>query len=238
MVAQKSLKIMNVSKCVREVVLDTETTGLGYENDDRIVEIACVELVNHVPTGNVYQTYINPQRDVPRDAVAIHGITSESLADKPLFHEIVDDFLNFIGDTKLVIHNARFDLGFLNSELKRLNKPLLDMENVVDTLEIARKKFPGMPANLDALCKRFEIDLSARTVHGALVDCGLLAEVYVNLLGGRQGGLSFAPETSEIVQSLQKGYKTYEARHFPPSPEEITLHSEFLKRLNSPMWNE
>ncbi|MDR0678484.1 MAG: DNA polymerase III subunit epsilon [Holosporaceae bacterium] len=228
---------MNISKCIREVVLDTETTGLNYESD-RIVEIACVELANHVPTGNVYQIYVNPQRDVPRDATVIHGITNELLADKPFFSEIVDDFLNFIKDAKLVVHNAKFDLGFLNSELKRINRPSLNMENVIDTLEITRKKFPGMPANLDALCKKFEIDLSSRVVHGALVDCKLLSEVYINLLGGRQSGLSFTTEASGDMRSLQRNRRVYEIRHFPPSQEEISRHKEFLKSLNSPLWNE
>ncbi|MDR1982420.1 MAG: DNA polymerase III subunit epsilon [Holosporaceae bacterium] len=229
---------MNISKCVREVVFDSETTGLNYEDGDRIIEIACVELANHVPTGNVYQTYINPQRDVPKSATAIHGITNDLLTDKPLFHEIVDDFLDFVKDSKLVIHNVKFDLGFLNSELRKINKPLFSIENTIDTLEISRKKFPGMPVNLDALCRKFEIDLSSRTVHGALVDSKLLAEVYINLLGGRQSGLSFATETSSGINPPEKNRKTYEVRHFPPSQEEISMHAEFLKGLNSPLWNE
>ncbi|MDR2158003.1 MAG: DNA polymerase III subunit epsilon [Holosporaceae bacterium] len=238
MVAQKSLKIMTISKYVKEIVLDTETTGLSHENGDRVVEIACVELKNHVPTGNAYQTYINPQRKMSREAANISKLQDEFLADKPLFREIADDFLNFIGDATLIIHNARFDVGFLNSELDRIGKPLLNLENIVDTLEIAKKKFPGMPANLDALCKRFDIDTSVRVAHGALIDSKLLAEVYINLLGGRQSGLFFATETQNTVQSLRKKQKTYERRYFSVSEEEISIHNEFLKSINDPLWNK
>ncbi|MDR2723824.1 MAG: DNA polymerase III subunit epsilon [Holosporaceae bacterium] len=230
---------MIIFKCAREIVLDTETTGLNYENKDRIVEIACVELINHVPTGNTYQTYINPQMKMSPEAVAISGITDELLADKPLFYEIVDDFLNFIGDARLVIHNAKFDIGFLNSELNRLNKPPVSLENTIDTLELARKSFPGMPASLDALCRRFGIDTSIRTKHGALVDSQLLADVYINLLGGRQSGLSFvSEETSSPAEIRSQNCKVRKIRYFPPSEDEIFLHSEFLKSLNSPLWNE
>jgi DNA polymerase-3 subunit epsilon len=239
MVTQKSLKIMTISKYVREIVLDTETTGLSHENGDRVVDIACVELNNHVPTGNTYQTYLNPQRKMSWDAARISGLTDEFLEDKPLFHEIADDFLNFVGESTLVIHNARFDIGFLNSELARLEKPLFGLENVVDTLEIAKTKFPGAPANLDALCKRFEIDVSSRVKHGALVDSKLLAEVYINLLGGRQSGLSFAMEkkSAEASQTLQKR-KTHETRSFSISEEEISAHDEFLKSINDPLWRK
>ncbi|MDR2646046.1 MAG: DNA polymerase III subunit epsilon [Holosporaceae bacterium] len=225
---------MTISQCTREVILDTETTGLSYENGDRIVEIACVELINHVPTGNTYQVYINPQMKMSPGAIAVSGITDELLADKPFFYEIVDDFLNFVGDAKLVIHNAKFDIGFLNSELKRENKPLFNLEDVVDTLEIARRSFPGMPVNLDALCRRFSIDTSVRVKHGALVDSRLLADVYINLLGGRQSGLSFVTEASTIAAKVcYKNHKNYVVRHFPPTEDEIQVHNDFLKKLGS-----
>jgi DNA polymerase-3 subunit epsilon len=175
-----------------------------------------------------------------KDAIAISGITDDFLQDKPLFREIVDDFLNFVGDGILVIHNAKFDIGFLNSELKRLNKPLFKLENAVDTLEMARKKFPGAPANLDALCKRFNIDTSYRTKHGALIDCFLLADIYVNLLGGRQSGLSFSAEKTEKNSGIAKtNEKKYARRRFQAEMEEIEAHKEFLKKnIDSPMWNE
>ena len=183
---------MTVRKNIREIVLDTETTGLSHENGDRIVDIGCVELINHVQTGNTYHVYINPEdRKMHSDASAISGITDEFLADKPLFKDIVDDFLKFVDNCPLVIHNAKFDIGFLNSELARVNKPLFNLDDAIDTLLIARKKFPGAPVNLDALCKRFDVDTSIRVTHGALIDCFLLADVYINLLGGRQSDLSF-----------------------------------------------
>jgi DNA polymerase-3 subunit epsilon len=216
----------------REVILDTETTGLSHENGDRIVEIACVELINHAPTGNTYQVYINPQMKMSPGATAVSGITDEFLADKLLFHEIVDDFLNFVRDAKLVIHNAKFDIGFLNSELKRVSKPLFNLEDAIDTLEIARRSFPGMPVNLDALCRRFDIDTSVRIKHGALIDSRLLADVYINLLGGRQSDLSFATEASTTAAKIcRKNHKNYVARHFPPTKDEIRVHDDFLKRL-------
>jgi DNA polymerase-3 subunit epsilon len=228
---------MSASNNFREIILDTETTGLSHENGDRIVDIGCIELMNRVPTGNVYQSYLNPERDMSPGATAISGITTDFLADKPLFQEIADDFLNFIGDCKLVIHNAKFDIGFLNSELKRIGKPLLNEENVIDTLEIARKKFPGAPANLDALCKRFEIDTSSRIKHGALTDCHLLAEVYINLLGGRQSNFSFSAEGSSIAASHRRNCQR-EERFFKPSQEELAAHRNFLKDLKSPIWND
>ncbi|MDR2681551.1 MAG: DNA polymerase III subunit epsilon [Holosporaceae bacterium] len=229
---------MTISKNLREVVLDTETTGLNHAKGDRIVDIACVELINHIPTGNTYQVYINPEREMQRDATAISGITDEFLADKPLFHEIVDDFLNFVQDSILIIHNAKFDIGFLNSELSRLDKPLFHMKNTIDTLEIARKKFPGSPASLDALCKRFEIDTSGRTKHGALIDCFLLSEVYINLLGGRQSDLSFHNDNLKIetVSAIKNTQAKRAKRNFAVSTDEKTSHEEFLKVINNPFW--
>ncbi|MDR1551207.1 MAG: DNA polymerase III subunit epsilon [Holosporaceae bacterium] len=227
-----------MSNSVREIILDTETTGLSPDNGDRIVDIACIELINHVQTGRVYQVYINPQRKMSQEAVAITGITDEMLADKPLFHEIADDFLNFVGKSTLVIHNAKFDIAFLNSELSRINKPLFYLENVVDTLAITRRKFPCLPGSLDSLCRRFEIDTSARITHGALVDCQLLAEVYINLLGGKQSGLSFGDENNNTLETVSS--QTYRPlrplRRFPPSADEILAHQKFLEKIPSPLW--
>ncbi|MDR1235713.1 MAG: DNA polymerase III subunit epsilon [Holosporaceae bacterium] len=221
-------------------MLDTETTGLEFEKGDRIVDIACIELINHVPTGNTYQVYINPEREMSSEASAITGITDDMLKDKPLFREVADDFLNFVKDATLVIHNAKFDISFLNSELSKLGKPLFRLEDAVDTLQMVRQKFPGMPANLDFLCKKFDVDASERTTHGALVDCKLLAEVYINLLGGRQSSLLFENngERSDSDAAVFQRKKYYAARFFPPSEEEIAAHTEFLKSITSPLWNK
>ena len=229
---------MTISKNVREVVLDTETTGLNPENGDRIVDIACVELINHIQTGKVYQTYINPQRLMNDEALRITGITNDFLMDKPLFEDIADEFLDFVKDSTLVIHNARFDIDFLNSELGRIDKPLFKLEDAVDTLTLAKIKFPGSAVNLDALCRKFEIDTSIRVTHGALVDCYLLAEVYLNLLGGRQSSLLFEGK-GELSDSIPKNssHKFHEARKFLPTKEEIQVHEAFLQTLNNPRWH-
>ena len=171
---------------MREVVLDTETTGLEPETGDRIVEIGAVELWNHIPTGKTFHKYLNPERNMPEEAQAVHGLTDDFLKDKPLFSQIVDDFLAFIKNSKIVIHNASFDMKFLNAELVLADRSKLPGDIAIDTLGIARKKFPGSPASLDALCRRFNIDNSARTLHGALLDSEILAEVYLELIGGRQ----------------------------------------------------
>lgn len=176
----------------REIVLDTETTGLRAEGGDRLVEIGCVELINRIPTGNEYHVYINPERDVPEEAAAVHGLTTEFLLDKPVFAKVARQFVEFIKTDILVIHNADFDVGFLNMELKKLNGPLIKTDRVVDTLAIARRKHPGGPNTLDALCKRYGIDNSKRTKHGALLDSLLLAEVYIELLDERQGRMELA----------------------------------------------
>jgi DNA polymerase-3 subunit epsilon len=179
---------------MREIVLDTETTGMDPFEGDRIIEIGCVELVNQIPTGNTYHQYINPERDVPPDAVAVHGLTEEFLADKPVFSQIYTDFMAFVSGAKLVIHNAEFDMKFINAELKQVGHEVIPMKNVVDTLALARRKFPGSPASLDALCRRFNIDNAHRDLHGALLDAELLAEVYLELMGGtRQEMLPFHP---------------------------------------------
>lgn len=179
---------------MREIVLDTETTGFDPKTGDRIVEIGAVELMRQVPTGNTYHQYINPERSMPDDAFQVHGLGDDFLRDKPVFKAIAQDFLDFIGDAKLVIHNAAFDMKFLNAELGWLGMPTIPWERAVDTLAIARKKFPGSPASLDALCRRYGIDNAARTLHGALLDSEILAEVYLEMTGGRQPdfGLSAA----------------------------------------------
>lgn len=229
---------MNISKNIREIVLDTETTGLHHNAGDRIVDIACVELINHVQTGKVYQTYINPQKDMVEEAQRITGINNDFLKDKPLFKDIVNEFLDFVKDSPLVIHNAKFDVDFLNSELSRVGKPLFKLEETIDTLTLAKIKFPGSAVSLDALCRKFEIDTSIRVTHGALVDCYLLAEVYLNLLGGRQSGLFFEDEKKgRNVKEQTVHRKFHEARHFLPTVEEIENHENFLKTLNSPLWH-
>src|SRR5213595_1366299 len=175
---------------MREIVIDTETTGLDPNEGHRIVEVACIELMHHVPTGRKFHRYVNPDRDMPAEALAVHGITAEFLKCQPEFEAIADDLATFVGGDRLVIHNAEFDLAFINAELARLGRPALACP-FVDTLSIARRRFPGAPASLDALCRRFAIDLTVREKHGADIDCGLLADVYIELLGGRQPGLDF-----------------------------------------------
>jgi len=179
---------------MREIVLDTETTGLDALRGDRLVEIGCIELVHHRPTGKTYHVYINPERDMPDEAYRVHGLSGEFLSDKPVFSSIASGFLEFIGDAKLVIHNASFDIGFINAELDRVKWPGIPRDRLVDTLMLARRRFPAGPNNLDALCARFGIDNSKRTKHGALMDAELLAEVYVDLLGLRQATLALATD--------------------------------------------
>ncbi len=185
---------------MREIVLDTETTGFEPFQGDRIVEIGAVELLNHMPTGRTYHQYINPERDMPQGAFEVHGLSEEFLSDKPVFAKIADEFLDFVKDAKLIIHNAAFDMKFLNAELGWVKKPLLPNDQAIDTLEIARRRFPGSPASLDALCRRFGIDNSARTLHGALLDSEILAEVYLELLGGRQPDFVLTANKSKSTQ--------------------------------------
>ncbi|MBL6762108.1 MAG: DNA polymerase III subunit epsilon [PS1 clade bacterium] len=181
---------------MREIVLDTETTGLDPASGDRIVEIGCLELVNRLPTGETFHVYINPERDMPREAEAVHGLSAGFLADKPLFSQIADDFVAFVKGAALIIHNAAFDMKFLNAELARLGRDDLRDNQIIDTLSMARQKFPGAPASLDALCRRFGVDNSGRDLHGALIDSELLAGVYLELSGGRQPGLVFQAEAA------------------------------------------
>lgn len=228
---------------MREIVLDTETTGMDPDDGHRLVEIGCVELVNHIATGNNLHLYFNPMREVPEDAVRVHGLNNEFLDDKPLFSEKVDEFLEFIKEDALIIHNAAFDMKFLNAELKSSGMPKLDKNPVVDTLALARKKFPGSPANLDALCRRFKIDNSNRTLHGALLDSELLAEVYLELIGGRQVGLGFANETEQMQkQSLELNQKikrqTREKRTFPVNETELKHHQDFMSNVKDALWDK
>jgi DNA polymerase-3 subunit epsilon len=228
---------------MREIVLDTETTGFDPADGDRIIEIGCIELVNQIPSGRTYHQYINPERDVPEDAVAIHGITTEYLQDKPVFGAIVGEFMDFIKDAKLVIHNAAFDIKFINFEIELFGFKPINMLSVEDTLIRARRMFPGSPANLDALCRRFQIDNAGRTLHGALLDAELLAEVYLELMGGRQHGLSLSDKSAQnnkdggdgAVELLKT--RPYRApRDFKLSEDELGAHKEFCETLKDPIW--
>ena len=224
---------------MREVVLDTETTGLDPAAGHRLVEIACLELHNRVPTGNQYQAYLNPERDMPEEAFKIHGLSGEFLADKPRFAQVVEDFIAFVGDAPLVIHNAEFDLKFINAELRRLERPAIGPNHkVIDTIAIARRRFPGSPASLDALCRRFEIDNSARTLHGALLDCELLAEVYLELSGGRQPGFDLARQGRAVRQAAKSPKIRREPRPHAPSESELDSHAAMVARLKSPLWEK
>lgn len=184
---------------MREIILDTETTGLEPKEGHRIVEIGCVELVNSIPTGRTWHCYLNPERDMPEQAYAVHGLSSDFLSDKPLFTDKADEFLTFVDSAMLVIHNAKFDFGFLNAELERATRPVLTWDRIVDTLALARRRHPGAPASLDALCRRYGIDLSGRDLHGALLDCRLLAAVYVELVGGKQARLELAADHAQTA---------------------------------------
>jgi DNA polymerase-3 subunit epsilon len=233
---------------MREIVLDTETTGFEPHEGDRIVEIGAIELMGHVPTGRTYHQYINPQRSMPAEAFGVHGIGpdlleppqepkpgQETLRDKPLFKDIAQDFVDFVGDAKLIIHNAAFDMKFLNAELGWLNRPHLPMDQAVDTLAIARRRFPGSPASLDALCRRFAIDNSSRTLHGALLDSEILAEVYLELIGGRQPDFALATDTrSRSADGAASDWRPM-PRPTPLAPritkEEAAAHAALVEKL-------
>ncbi len=226
---------------MREIVLDTETTGFDPAEGHRLVEIGCVELENHVPTGKVFHTYLNPLRDVPAEATRVHGLTTEFLKNQPLFTEKVGDFIAFIAGATLIIHNAEFDMKFLNAELKSCGFKPLSMAQVIDTLLMARQKFPGQPANLDALCRRFKVDNTARKFHGALLDAELLAEVYLEMMGGRQHGLGLISEqaaaaSAHLAASLKQQKRP--RRSFAPTATELDEHAAFLKLLKKPLWPE
>lgn len=226
---------------VREIVFDMETTGFNVNEGDRLVEIGAVELINHIPTGVTYHQYINPEREVPEDAFKVHGLSYDFLKDYPTFRQVADEWLEFVGDAVLVAHNASFDIGFLNGQLKELDKPLFTWDRVVDTLEIARNLFPGARVNLDALCRRYGIDNSERTLHGALLDADLLAKVYLELLGGQEP--SMLKEEKKVSRgtvfadsSAQKRVFR-EARSFPLSEEEKQLHLDFLaNNIKEAIW--
>ncbi|MCE3255112.1 MAG: polymerase epsilon subunit [Rickettsiaceae bacterium] len=226
---------------MREICLDTETTGLDPKDGHRIIEIGCIEIIGKVRTGKSFHVYINPEREVPEEAVKIHGITGEFLKDKPKFLEVVKDFLAFIADSKLVIHNAGFDMKFINHHLRGCNLEIIERGNVVDTLEIARNKFPGAGNSLDALCKRFSIDASRRVKHGALLDAELLADIYIELMGGNQ--ISMFDIGFEAKKTIQKDDKistdssSYPERKFPLNEEEIKAHKDFiLKNFKENLW--
>lgn len=230
---------------MREIVLDTETTGFKPEEGHRLVEIGCIELFNHIQTGRPpFHVYLNPEREVPPDATRVHGLTNAFLADKPVFASVVDEFLEFIGDAPLVAHNATFDMSFINAELLWAGKKPLPKDRAVDTLTIARRMFPGAPASLDALCKRFGVDNSNRSFHGALLDAQLLAEVYLELRGGRQTGLALASEGPAVAQSesttgeasvRQRAVRV--ARAHAATEEELAAHAALVGALKAPIWN-
>jgi DNA polymerase-3 subunit epsilon len=219
---------------MREIILDTETTGLDARGSDRIVEIGCIELDNHIPTGNNYHQYINPERDLPEGAFAVHGLSEEFLAGHPIFAKIADDFMAFVGDAPLVIHNADFDMGFLNAELSRIGYPPLPAVRAIDTLRMARTKFPGAPASLDALCKRFQIENGHRQLHGALQDADLLARVYLELIGGRQASLELA-RAGRAVQTA--GRQVRAPRPHAPRAEELAAHADFIGKIKDSVWD-
>ncbi len=226
---------------MREIVLDTETTGLDPYSGHKLVSIGCVELENHIPTGKTYYQLINPERDVPQEVVKVHGLTNEILDKEPPFRDIVDDFLSFIADSPLVIHNAEFDMKFINAELSWIKRPTIPMDRTIDTLLIARRKFPGSRVNLDELCRRFNIDNTKRTKHGALLDSELLAEVYLELLGGREPGLVLGVKQKQSLLDIKAQQKSEKKPPKEPRPAvflegEAENHEAFLKKIKNPVW--
>ena len=214
---------------MKEVVLDTETTGISVKDGHRIVEIGCIELDNLVPTSNKFHCYLNPERRVSEKALEVHGYTDQFLADKKKFFEIADEFLLFIKDKKLIIHNADFDVGHLNNELQIANKKKIDRGNVIDTLELARDKFPGSQISLDALCKRYRIDNSKREKHTALIDCELLTKVYINLTDQREPSLDFVSENQNSSNKNLQNTNIYSKKIIEPTSDELKLHKKYLK---------
>lgn len=222
---------------MREIVLDTETTGFDPLTGHRIVEIGCVELLNHLPTGETFHRYVNPERDMPEEAFKVHGLSEQFLSDKPVFAEVVAEFLEFLGDSQLIIHNAEFDMRFINAELSRLGFPALPMSRATDTVAMARKKFPGAQANLDALCRRFGIDNTHRTQHGALLDSELLAEVYLQLIGGRQPDLALGSAVKVKAEAKVQSERSFRSpRPHAPSSEEAEAHQAFIGSLKNAIW--
>jgi DNA polymerase III subunit epsilon len=226
---------------MREIILDTETTGLDPLRGDRLVEIGCVEIFNRMPTGQTFHRHINPERDMPMEAFAVHGLSSEFLADKPLFTGVVDEFLEFIGDAPLVIHNASFDIGFINAELDRIKRPPIARDRLVDTLLLARRKHPGVSNRLDDLCSRYAIDNSRRTKHGALLDAELLAEVYIDLIGARQSQLILAETQTSRAATLGDMPRRQRPEPLMPRTTEADrlAHRAFVATLgDKPIWND
>ena len=226
---------------MREIVFDTETTGLDPSSGDRMVEIGCVEMVNRVPTGQTFHAYFNPERDMPAGAEAVHGLSAAFLSDKPLFRDGVEALLEFIADSPLVAHNAAFDFGFLNAELSICEREAVCMSRMIDTVAIARKRHPGAKLSLDALCSRYGVDRSHRVKHGALLDAELLAQVYVELTGGRQIGLELAAETANVeIADAARAAPTLRERREPrphvASIEELARHQAFIAKIASPLW--
>jgi DNA polymerase-3 subunit epsilon len=226
---------------IREIVFDTETTGLDPSDGHRIIELGCVELLDHVPTGAHFHAYLNPERTVPPETIRVHGLTDEFLADKPLFADVVDEFLAFLGDAPLVIHNAAFDIKFVNAELGRLGRPPIALARAIDTIEIAKAKLPGVRYSLDELCKRFGIDLSARSKHGALLDAELTARLYLELIGGRQKALVLTPEADDSATAASEGIAV-RPRPEPLAPrltpQERGRHQAFVAELgDEAIWN-
>ncbi len=220
----------------RAVLFDTETTGLDPLNGDRVIEVAALELINELPTGKHFHALVDPQRDIPPEATRVHGFSNGDLTGKPLFPSVAQSLMEFFGDGKLIAHNAPFDFGFLNMELGRAGLPRLAPDRMIDSLAMAKIRFPGMPNSLDALCRRFSIDLSARTTHNALLDCKLLAEVYVELTGGRQRGLSLAAQDGRnpVTVYFHSGPRT--PHPIVPTEAELVAHAEFLTRIKEPVW--
>ncbi len=221
---------------MREIVLDTETTGFDPLTGHRVVEIGCIELFNHMATGNEFHTYLNPERDMPAEAEKVHGLSITFLSDKPLFVAIAEDMLAFIGDSPIIAHNASFDMNFINAELTRIGRQTLPSDRAIDTVTLARRKFPGAQASLDALCRRFQIDTSARGKHGALLDAKLLSQVYLELIGGRQPGLALAASETIDVGHSAGDRSVRPARTHAPTAEELAAHGSFVGALKNPIW--
>ena len=229
-----------MEETMREIIFDTETTGFDPKSGDRMVEIGCIEMLNRVPTGRTFHAYFNPERAMPAEAEAVHGLSDAFLADKPLFAHLAEDFLAFIADSPMVAHNAGFDFAFINAELALCGFPAVARDRMVDTVAMAKVRHPGAKLSLDALCTRYGIDRSHRTKHGALLDAELLAQVYVELCGGRQIGLALVAETTEIVTEI-KVLGRKDRIHRQPRPHaatvaELAAHAEFLRSVDSPLW--
>ncbi len=225
---------------MREIIFDTETTGLSFSGGDRMVEIGCVEMINRVETGRTYHAYFHPERPMPIEAFRVHGLSEAFLSDKPRFHEKVEELLEFLGDSMLVAHNASFDFGFLNGELGRMGRDIIALERMIDTVAMARQRHPGAKHSLDALCNRYGIDRSHRVMHGALLDAQLLAQVYVELTGGRQIGLTLIADEEPAMPIVDEGRRRVAQprpmRLFAASAEELARHAEFVAKLKNPLW--